>query len=787
MLGLNGLIWFVGIANAEPPLDEVTINFETELKKEQEQNIKLEEELLQVTAALAERGKELGLHQDIITQLSIALDSRQEEKARVEAVRTLNDMQKYLAEEKVLPFYWELLGENQAISWAILDGMTSFSSFADVQDILQKGLYIQTISSQSQTTIRLGKMTNFGFYVEKPSELDPNVVLKTITVAGQIGTDEVALLLVNFTKDMSVPFDLRQAAFLTLETNCSEYLDKIGRYELEKESNRFANQIYAAAIGTTTSVLLGSVGVWGQSEVSEGLGYAGGMAMGATGGYLYADQLYRPTLGQSSLMASSVTWGIIEGAVLADALDTNDEQGALLRTAGVLGGAGYGYWQRNQDVATKDILELDFMGYWGAQMGVGLRDIVGESVASIHEPYYEEYYDYEDPNVDWEAVDNEYFAAYEKYEAQVDQLQNRRQYAMLIGSAMGLGFGHQLIDTWDPRPESLIFSGVYSAEFASASMFAIDAFGLSYEDSIGIVRTGIHGAMAGSLVYDHFHPVTYEQSLFTAYGSGIGHLVGSGVPFLFKSGDRAISHGVLWTGLAGTAAGTYIGDEMSFTHSDWVLNGVGFGLSAWHFAALSEVADGYELLKEDQAIGIMNTGLGLSGIGLIYAGTKTDISTDDSLFLGTTTAWGAYYGGLLPLALNLELEPHEHLLMTLVASDIGLIGGSYGVFKSGYEPKRSVLPQFLGVTGATLGALGSFLFTTDSQTVTANTLGWGTLGIAGGMIWEKTKRNNGKTKEISLLPDLNGKLAKNVRFQMAPQLDQEGNLGMYVGLYNRGF
>jgi hypothetical protein len=118
--------------------------------------------------------------------------------------------------------------------------------------------------------------------------------------------------------------------------------------------------------------------------------------------------------------------------------------------------------------------------------------------------------------------------------------------------------------------------------------------------------------------------------------------------------------------------------------------------------------------------------------------------------------------------------------MTLVASDIGLIAGSYGVFKAGYEPKRSVLPQLLGVTGATLGALGSSLFTTESQTITANTLGWGTIGIAGGIIWEKTKKNN----ELTLLPDMNLKMAQKLRFQMSPQVDQDGNVGFYLGLHN---
>ena len=133
---------------------------------------------------------------------------------------------------------------------------------------------------------------------------------------GQLQKEEIAALLMDFTKDMSVPYTLRLAAFTTLETSYADFLDKNGRYSLERESNMIANQLYALSVGTTTSVLLGSVGVWGQSEVSEGIGYAGGMIMGVTGGYLYADQLYRPTVGQATTMASSVTWGLVQSSYL---------------------------------------------------------------------------------------------------------------------------------------------------------------------------------------------------------------------------------------------------------------------------------------------------------------------------------------------------------------------------------------------------------------------------------------------------------------------------------------
>ena len=59
--------------------------------------------------------------------------------------------------------------------------------------------------------------------------------------------------------------------------------------------NKLANQIYAVSTGVTGSVLLGSVGVWGQNATSETIGYTGGALLGATSGWLIAEQDH-PTL-----------------------------------------------------------------------------------------------------------------------------------------------------------------------------------------------------------------------------------------------------------------------------------------------------------------------------------------------------------------------------------------------------------------------------------------------------------------------------------------------------------
>ena len=775
MWGLNSVIWLIAVATAESP--EVPLE-SAEHSLEAKDQVLLEGIMLELKTSNASAIEK----EAVLKELSVLVDTRRTEEERVLAVRALNEIK----EDKTLPFYWEILGEIDAISWEILDGLTGFSNQAEVGTIIQKGLYTKVeVSNQTPLLFRSILLSSA---TKEEFEFNEDLILKAITIAGQVNQTEAAELLLAFTKDLEVPYNLREVAFSTLESNYPEFLEQNGRFEVEKESDMRANLLYAGAIGTTTSVLLGSVGVWGQSDTSEGLGYGGGAIMGSTAGYLYADQLSRPSLGQSTLMASSVTWGIVDSAVLADSFDLNPEQSAFVRTIGVTAGAGYGYWQRDREVDYRDVLELDFMGYWGAQMGVGLRDIVGRT-ASINPPnhsdYYPDEYYYEEGRDEeaWAEYDASYNAAYVAHEEDSDLMRNKRQHAMLLGSAIGLGVGHTLTDTLNIREESIAFAGVYSAEFTSASLLAIEAFDISSEDSIGMVRTGIHAAMGGALVYDYYNPVTYDQSLFSAYGSGIGHLLGAGAPYLLKADDRGVSHGMLWSSLAGTAAGTYLGNELDFNQSDWVMNGVGMGLSAWHFGALSSIVDDYGLTEENQDVGLMTTGLGLSGLGLIYAGTRTDVSIRDSVFFGMTTAWGAYYGGLLPIALDMQGESHEHLLMTLVASDIGLLAGSYAVFKAGYEPERATIPQLMGLTGLTLGALGASLFTEEAQAITASTLVGGTIGLVGGTIWEKG-RTSKNTIGLQLLPDMNLKMAQKLRFQMTPQVDQEGNVGVFLGLHN---
>ena len=65
----------------------------------------------------------------------------------------------------------------------------------------------------------------------------------------------------------------------------------------------------------------------------------------------------------------------------------NDNWKSFSRTVGTISGLGYGYYALRRDTNVSDVLEVDFMGYWGAQMAVGIRDIAGLSTYELEHPY----------------------------------------------------------------------------------------------------------------------------------------------------------------------------------------------------------------------------------------------------------------------------------------------------------------------------------------------------------------------------------------------------------------
>ena len=170
---------------------------------------------------------------------------------------------------------------------------------------------------------------------------------------------------------------------------------------------------------------------------------------------------------------------------------------------------------------------------------------------------------------------------------------------------------------------------------------------------------------------------------------------------------------------------------MNFTAADWVTTGVGLGLTGWHMGSIATISQENGWLSSRQAEGLVQTGMGAASLGLLATGQYFDVSSADAIYLGSTAAWGAYYGALTPVMLgkDSEMTDTERLLTTLVASDIFLAAGAYGILSERVESEQSAIPQVLGLAGATMGSLGAFLFTDSSQVVSGAALLGATVGV----------------------------------------------------------
>lgn len=718
---------------------------------------------------------------EVIEQLSVLIDIRQSIQARQQAVEGLAKLQTTQA----LPFFYAVLGDNAQLTAKILTVLPEMigdspteKTMSEVGAIFEQVLYTTTMKP-ANITVAIGGSPLLGSLEGEPVIVE-SVSAETLESMRGIKHPQLAALLMRFITDETVPVSLREQALSQLQMDYSTWLADKEIPVITAPNNRLANQLYAVSAGVTGSVLLGSVGVWGRNETSEAIGYTGGALLGATSGWLISQQQH-PTLAQATLMASSNGWGLAVGQMLSEGWALQPEYAALSRTLGVVAGTGYGHWARDRDMSLSDVLEADFAGYFGAQIAVGLTDIsVDQSLYQY--PEWDDYYS--DGRVDWEdpavqAADEAYRQATDEYYKNQQALYNRKMLTATVGATVGLGASHLLMETWKPKPESVLFAGVWSGQIGIATDELLPAIGTEYPQ--GWVRLASHTAMAGALYYDHRNPVSYEQSIFSAYGAGAGYLLGYGVNNLAQG---QYSYGVRNAAVLstlGTLGGTSIGNRMNFSNDDWVTTGVGLGLSFWHMGSLDMIAR--EWLNYQQSDGLFQTGMGVAALGLLATGKQFDVSSSDAIFLGSTAGWGAYYGALTPIMLGVDeqMTDTEQWLTTLIASDLFLASGAYGLLTDRFTSESTAMPQVLGVAGATLGSLGAFLFTDSSQVVSGAALLGATAGIASGVLLEQ------QNKGVSIHFEGHKRYTKRLsglRLQPSPYVDEDGNMGVYLGISN---
>ena len=721
-----------------------------------------------------------------VEQIRVLIDSRRGLAERQAALQVLADTHSTM----VLPFLYEVLGNTPELDADIIRALpnvmamdTEGETWSDLRDILQKALYLSELKP-STMTIAIGGAEIVGA-LNGEMQIRQDIAEVTVETALSFSEPQITSVLYTYIEDTTVPMTLREQSLQGLQNHHAEWLAAQPPVSLMAASDRLANNIYAVSTGVTGSVLLGSVGVWGQSNTSEGIGYTGGALLGAASGWLITQDEH-PTLAQSTLMASSVGWGLAQGQLIADGLRLESEYAALTRTLGVSAGTWYGYWARDRKMSLSDVLEADFAGYLGAQVAVALTDIAADQ-SVVQSPRYEDYFTttYDDPNYDalYEAEQDAYDEAYRTSNLEQYALQRQKFLMGAAGSLAGLGAAHWLMPSWEPTPESVLFAAVWSGQMAIGSSQFLPAMNVTYPQ--GWVRLTSHASMVGALAYDHFRPTSYEQSIFAAYGAGTGYLLGYGLNDLSRGPYLDGARNAALFSTLGALGGTTLGNQMNFKSSDWVSTGVGLGLSLWHLQTLSTISRNNDWLQSRQNEGLVLTGMGVSGLALLGTGVKYDISSADAIFLGSSAAWGAYYGALTPIAFNIdeELSGTESLAITLAASDVFLAAGAVGLLQKKIVAEQTAIPQIFGLGGATLGSLGASLFTDSSQAISGAALLGASAGLLSGVMLRRSDSEalalGYSLQKPRWLPSMN--------LQVSPYTAESGDMGMYLGVMSQPF
>ena len=152
------------------------------------------------------------------------------------------------------------------------------------------------------------------------------------------------------------------------------------------------------------------------------------------------------------------------------------------------------------------------------------------------------------------------------------------------------------------------------------------------------------------------------------------------------------------------------------------------------------------------------------------------------LFLGSAGVWGAWYGALTPIALELEGEFDDFLLTTTLTGDAFLaLGGLALLPPISLDPERTLLPQLFGVGGGTLGALGVALFSVEESQVAMGAVVGSAAGLVGGGV---TAALLGPRERAAAWAPPLPRLAR-LPGQWSPTLTPttiEGEAGVYAGL-----
>jgi hypothetical protein len=706
-------------------------------------------------AAAGEAGQRSEQMQALLESSATLLDDRQDQEARMEAATALATG----GDERGIPFLRAAaISRDPDLQRAALRAMQSFSpeEAASLSAAVATGRFGSGLQEEAISLLQ--------------AQQHPEAALRLWAIAG----------------DESGGNRLRAQALGALRESYPEFLAEKG--DPEGVRGIFGSIAATAANGVAGGFALHSVGVWGKTEAGEVIGGMGGAVIGVGTGALYA--LQSPVSdGQGLYYASGIATGLTAGTLAGFAVsgqqygESRRNLEAALRVAGLGAGGWYTYQNLDRNPSVSDVLEMDGATYLGAQVAVGIADLVRDH--GYPEDLWNDNTEYTHAaGAVWEE---EQFRA-EHSDTGVDSV------VALAGMAAGLGVGHVLVEDWNPTAADLGVAGVLAAEGALVGLllpgviFEEDG----WEKMEGTARTAIHAAVIGGLAYGHQHGVEARHAGIGAFGLGVGNILGLGIAMLSNPEDeaRVIQAGALIGGVLGTPLAIRAADHTSWNGGDVSMIAVGMGLAAWESAALAYVAEEKWDLYADsiQVAGTIETAIAGSGLGLALLAHRIDPDPAKMLFLGTSTAWGAYYGALLPIALDTEGTTPDYVLTILTASDLALAAGAFAVSDKGFlDVQDTLLSQLGGVAGATLGSLAVTLGTEDGPAIATGALAGSTLGMVGGALWTRSRKAKGK-EAVNLhlpVPQLNVPGSWGLTVQPMPGPD--GNITPWVGLTGRGF
>lgn len=570
--------------------------------------------------------------------------------------------------------------------------------------------------------------------------------------------------------DREAPEALRDAAMAALTQHYPVLLQLRGEPEALGLTLAAAPGILAN--GVAGGVLLSSIGVLGQSDAGVVIGAIGGGLVGVGTGTTYA--LTRPlTPGQSLAYTLGVASGLNAGVSTSIMLGAGEEASATLRAVGVGAGAVMGFRRFKKDPTVSDVVEGAISAHLGQQLAFGAHDLILPAPV-LTQDFYE----------DWDDD------VYQAWELEMARWEQRRAGVALGGLVVGGAASALARDAWDLGVEDAIFGGVVGAEGAWIGGWLPVA--LDGESRAGAIRVGWVAGTAAGLALTELHPSNVQQSFFTAYGAAAGNALGAGLPMLAGTRkDRVVARVMLPVGAAGAAAGYLAADQLTVEGGDGALLYIGVPILLAHNAALASGLDQLTDLQGDQATGLFLAGSGLGAMGAAALGAWTEPSAAQVALVASAGAWGAWYGVLTPIALDIDTPSGALLLSGVGLADGLMVATALAQLPAvGLKPRTTLAPQLFAVGGATLGALGVALATDSGQAIAAGALVGASVGFGGGTIFQITRAadSTDDRQALALLPrpDLS-RLPGRWSPSLAPTVMEDGAPGVAVGLSVVGF